>query len=174
MLSHERKRRLIGFAVFALPIALLKCTGLIFGGAAPADAAASTGAGANPIPGAGDDGIRETRWTPRQLELAEYVAKLRDQPFGDTPLRSPSRERRPVVEPTPPAQTEHPLEVTVTGMIHGTGGAVAWIDGKAVRVGDAVQDHRWEIVEIDVARRSVRFRHTANGQEAVRFLPSPR
>lgn len=169
MLSAERQRRLVEVGVFALPIVLLRVTAMMFGGQ-PETADAGQSTREDPIVEAVAQPVFV--WDREQIAAAEHVRALREEPFGVSPLRY--RRAVPTQADPAPEVVTGPLRVRLSGIIDGTNGAVAFVDGEPRRVGDTVEEHRWEIIAIDVEQRLVRFRHTSSADEVTLVLPTPR
>jgi hypothetical protein len=153
--------------MFFLPLVLVKATALFLGGTGPAEVSAAPAA-AIPAPVAPITSTQR-RWTEREQAAAEHISQLRDEPFGATPLYFEPRGGEVVVAFEDPEILSAPAFI-VQAVLSSSAGNTALIDGRPLRVGDALGETGWQIAEIDAEARSVTIRDTHTDRTATRSV----
>jgi hypothetical protein len=191
--GRNLRRKLAMLLAFAMPLVLLKFTtafvtgGRLGTGSGPRSAAAqlpSDGEGPHSPMSLIEQQMKAT--SEQERRVAEYIAQLRQLPFGRNPLYYEPRPERAEVQPSkpiPPPAAQPPLvhdrlEARVQAIMGtreqgGTGSPMALIDGRPYRVGDLVPGGRWEITAIESGTRTVTFRHVGTGEERHRSVATP-
>jgi hypothetical protein len=152
MATNETKRRLAVGGMFFLPLVLVKATAMFLGGTGPVEVSAAPAAAA-PAPVEPIITLHRA-WTERERAAAQHIAQLHDEPFGATPLYYEPRGGEAVVVFEDPEILSAP-EFIVQAVLSSSAGNTALIDGRPLRVGDALGETGWQITEIDAEARSV-------------------
>lgn len=174
MANPDTQRKLLAAGLFILPVLAVKASTMLLLGPAPQAADAAIDTSTTPAITSGPT----VSWKPRQLAAAQYIGKLRDEPFGPSPLLfdyvepEPEPDPIPTVDPTP-IKTE--IKFTVNAVMSGVRGRTALIDGRPYSEGHNVRRTGWIVELIDCDSRSVTLREEATGERRVISveLPSP-
>jgi hypothetical protein len=175
MIIHRPKEKLAVIIVFLLPLVLVKGGAALLGGG-PGEVKASNNRNVKPppLPVAPDP----PTWSDEQRAAAEHVLFLRTQPFGPSPLLHVVPPPRPVRpdNPTPVTRPDiPPPDVAVKAILtRSDGNHIALIGRKRYKVGDAIEDRGWFIIEIDGPARSVIIEHRPSERTATLTVPLPR
>jgi len=153
--------RLAGIA--AAPLVVLLVSRVLGGAAGPSAARAA----ARPAPDTPEPALATPAATPEQIAAARFAAEALGRPLGAFPFLE---QQRPAAEPViaVPAPLDAsgpaapPLLVSAI-MVTGSGEAVAIINGRMVRAGDAL-DSEWSVDTIDGSKRLVLVRHREGKQ----------
>ncbi len=173
MMVRDFKRSLLALGVFLVPTVLVKVAGLLAGQGGTQNAVARGEKGAtdpvSPVQ------LYVAEWPADQLAAAKYIAALREQPFGPSPLLhqvTPKLGINPDIPETGP-QVVPPPNVTVQAILRAAGGNVALINRKRYREGDRLEDEGWIVKVIDPDSRSVLVVHPDTNTELTYMVPLP-
>ncbi len=173
MMVRDFKRSLLALGVFLVPTMLVKGAAILAGqGGLQSAVARGDKAGTDPVQPL-QPYVAE--WPAEQLAAAKYIAALRKQPFGPSPLLhqvTPRLDVKPGIPETGP-QVVPPPDVTVQAILRAAGGNVALINRKRYREGDPLEDEGWIVKTIDPDSRSVLVVHPDTHTEATYAVPLP-
>jgi hypothetical protein len=172
MPTIDTKRKLVAAGMFALPLALVWGTGVMFGGPTSAK-----GATAVPIAAAAPTSMPLDTGVPAPTETeaaaASHIAALEGQPFGSTPLFHPRKGVSAVVVVTETPGVAPVPVFTVKAILASARGNTALIDGASYRVGDELTGTGWTITRIDADTRSVTIEDPETKRTAQGFVELP-
>ena len=105
-------------------------------------------------------------WDEKQLAAASHIEQLAQRPYGAIPLFYEKARRAPanVVTDEPDPDTDVPA-VMLQAILTTSSNAIAWIDGKAYRIGDLLANSTWRVISIDEDQRSVVIREQSTNRE---------
>jgi len=152
-----RRIRTLSVLAGAAPLLTLAAVRVLdpFGAPAPAGA----GVIENPEPDA--EPVRRTpKPTEREREAARRILLMADEPTAPTPFYYPPgslREDAPDTVEAPVTASPAP-SFLVSAILSGAGAPIAVINGKALRVGQAIENG-WSLAEVHEAERAVVIAH---------------
>lgn len=127
----------------------------------PFGAPAQAGAGVIENPEPETESVRRRpKPTEREREAARRILLMASEPPAPTPFYYPPgslRENAPEAIETPTDSAPTPV-FQVSAILAGTGSPIAVINGKALRVGQAIE-HGWSLAEVHEAERAVVVAH---------------
>jgi hypothetical protein len=173
MMVRDFKRSLLALGIFLVPTVLVKGAAILAGQGGPQSALARGDKAATDAVPPLQPYVAE--WPADQLAAAKYIAALREQPFGPSPLLHQVTPK-PVINPNIPDLEPHvvpPPNVTVQAILRAAGGNVALINRKRYREGDSLEDEGWIVKTIDPDSRSVLVVHPDTNTEATYTVPLP-
>ena len=172
MMTHDTKGKLTIAAVFFLLLVLVKGASMLFVQGGPQTATATT-INITPVPPPALNGPAMD-WTPEHIAAARHVDRQRHEPYGPTPL---FHQERKIDGPDPndrPPKDVPPPDYAVQMILKSRNGNVALINRKRYRVGDALGDQGWFVVEIDSETRAVHLEHPETNRTHTLRVPPPR
>jgi hypothetical protein len=173
MMLRDVRRAVLALGVFLVPTVLVKSAALVAGQGGPQAAAARSGDGSSEDIVVPKPFVAE--WPPEQLAAAHYIAVLRGQPFGPSPLLHQVTAKTVIgTEPVKTGpQPVPPPNVTVQAILSAEGGNIALINRKRYREGDPLEAAGWFVKAIDHKSRSVTVVHPETSAEATYAVPLP-